>query len=232
MTHVLCNGESTGVIAATVTAGLAPYTYSWNPGNMSGSIVTDLSAGTYNLTVTDSNLCEVSHTYTITEPSALAVGVAQTNTYTLTATPSLGTPPYSYAWYTQTQPAISLGYNAVYTVSSSGSYYVTVTDVNGCEVTSESFEYGTTGLLETLSSSPNFSIYPNPFTNSTKVEFEKEIEQATISIYDIYGKLIEIHNIEEARKHIIKRTNKASGIYFMQVQVKNKERLVFKLIIE
>jgi PKD repeat protein len=46
-----------GEVTATVSGGLAPYTYSWNPGGASTATVSGLGADTYTVTVTDDNGC-------------------------------------------------------------------------------------------------------------------------------------------------------------------------------
>jgi len=76
------------------------------------------------------------------------------------------------------------------------------------------------------------SIYPNPFRDETTVDFGREIQVASIRIVDVFGKLIEEHSITNTDKHILKRGNKSSGIYFMEIEVEQKEKVNYKLIIE
>ena len=76
------------------------------------------------------------------------------------------------------------------------------------------------------------SIYPNPFKEETTVDFGKEIKAASIKVVDVFGKLIEEHSVKNTDKHILKRENKASGIYFMEIEVEQKEKTIYKLIIE
>ncbi|MCB9360795.1 MAG: choice-of-anchor L domain-containing protein [Flavobacteriales bacterium] len=52
-------GDASGSINLSTTGGATPYTYVWNPNVSSNSLATNLSAGTYNYTVTDANNCVV-----------------------------------------------------------------------------------------------------------------------------------------------------------------------------
>jgi hypothetical protein len=86
---------------------------------------------------------------------------------------------------------------------------------------------GTIGLNNEL----NVSVYPNPFREETTVDFGQRINKSTIRIVDVYGKLIEIHEIADTDKYIIRRANKASGVYFMEIEI-NKVNLKSKIIIK
>jgi uncharacterized repeat protein (TIGR01451 family) len=132
---VLCNGASTGEIDLDITGGLAPYTYVWSNGS-STEDVTGLPADTYSVTATDVLGCSVViNGITILEPSnPIEINISKENATTslgcldgeATATPSGGTPPYSYVWSASasgqtTQTATNLP---------QGLHTVTVTDAN------------------------------------------------------------------------------------------------------
>jgi hypothetical protein len=77
--NVGCFGNSTGSINLTVTGGTAPYTYAWS-NNTTLEDPTGLSAGNYNVTVTDANGCTANSNVTITQPAAgLALSTTQVN---------------------------------------------------------------------------------------------------------------------------------------------------------
>src|SRR5690606_39551586 len=66
---------------------------------------TDLSAGTYTVTIEDANGCTTTETFTITEPTALDVVSTQVdvlcngvNTGLANVTVSGGVAPYTYTW--------------------------------------------------------------------------------------------------------------------------------------
>ena len=65
VTNVSCNGGNTGAASVTASGGTAPYTYAWSNGGTTASI-TNLTAGTYTLLVTDRNGCNATTSATIT----------------------------------------------------------------------------------------------------------------------------------------------------------------------
>ena len=64
------------------------------------------------------------------------------------------------------------------------------------------------------------------------IDFGQIIEKATIRVVDVYGKLIETHDLTGTDKYIIKRTNKASGVYFMHIEINKQHLSNIKLVIE
>ena len=154
------------------------------------------------------------------------------NGYVLTAnTPNGGTAPFSYSWREQSSSNIHLQGGVTYIVINYGIYYVIVTDANGCTSQSNSFEYAVTGVDDELTTL-SLSIYPNPFIQETTVDFGRVIKKATISVVDVYGKQIESYIVSNTNQYILKRNNKASGIYFVEIEVGEREKVIFKLIIE
>lgn len=63
---ISCEGGQSGIIAAQPSGGVAPYAYEWNTGNTNATIGA-LAAGSFNVTVTDSNGCEASESTTLTD---------------------------------------------------------------------------------------------------------------------------------------------------------------------
>ncbi len=141
--NVLCKGANTGSAEVTVNGGSGRYSYLWNttPAQI-GSTAINLAAGSYTVTVLDSNGCTVPAIAiaTITEPSfslsasinsATQVNVvckgASTGSAAVIATGGSG--KYSYSWNSTpvqtTSTAVGLA---------AGSYTVTVADSNGCVV--------------------------------------------------------------------------------------------------
>jgi hypothetical protein len=232
--HVDCYSGSDGKITAIASSGGSgsPYSYSWNTNPIQNTAqATGLSAGTYVCTVTDNNDCENMFTYIVNEANEININITTTNTYTLTATVSSGgLPPYTYEWVELSSASQVLNSTLSYTVSANGSYSVNITDANGCIQSSIITSFGTTSVSDL--SVINLSIYPNPFKDETTVDFGREVKAASVRIVDVFGKLIEEHSIENTEKHILKRKNKASGIYFVEIEVEQQEKAIYKLIIE
>jgi len=232
VTDADCYGASTGEVAVTADPlGVTPYTYLWDdPNAQTTPTATGLTAGIHILTLTDGNGCDQDFSYVVNEPSAVVVNVTATQTYILTANASGGTPPYSYSW--EEQPTTnSLGAQQTYTVVSNGIYYVVVTDANGCIQQSSTTSFDETTGLDNSSAIINLNIYPNPFKDATTVDFGRVIKEATITVVDVYGKLIETHKLESQDTYIIKRNTKASGVYFMEIEIE-AEKIKHKLIVE
>ncbi|MGI4806367.1 MAG: beta strand repeat-containing protein, partial [Janthinobacterium lividum] len=134
-TNVTCNGSSNGSATVVASNGKAPYTYNWSPSGGSTATASNLSPGTYTVTVTDANGCSSTRSYTITQPAALTATTSQTNvgiyggsTGSAAITVSGGTAPYTYLW------SPSGGTAATASNLSAGTYTVTTTDVNGCTI--------------------------------------------------------------------------------------------------
>jgi hypothetical protein len=230
VTNASCNGYNDGSIITTTFGGVSPYAHLWSPLGISLSNAINVPAGSYDLTITDANLCSVTESYTVTAPALLTVAVTASQTYILNTSVVGGTPPYSYSWIEQTQTGVILGILSSYIVGSNGTYYVVVTDANNCTSQSNATTYLETGTLD-LVSSIDLNIYPNPFRNETTVDFGQRINKAIIKIVDVYGKVVERHELADTDKYIIKRTNKASGVYFMEIEIA-KTRLNSKIIIK
>ncbi len=134
--NVGCYDSSTAVAWITPTLGGTPgYTFLWSNAKTTDTI-SGLTAGLYQVTVTDSYGCRDSASVNITQPSASVSAIADSvnvkcfgqNTGLAWVTASGGTPGYTYLWSSAAQ--------ATDTISglTSGSYTVTVSDVNKCTV--------------------------------------------------------------------------------------------------
>jgi len=130
-----CGNSSNGSVTASVTGGAGNYTYLWSTG-ATGSSITGLPAGNYDLSVTDASHCSVSVSAAVTSGSDLSASVTSDNATCFNEnngsgqiTMHTGTAPYSYSW--------SNGATASAVINlAAGSYSVTVTDANHCTTSS------------------------------------------------------------------------------------------------
>ncbi|PCJ84250.1 MAG: hypothetical protein COA57_09615 [Flavobacteriales bacterium] len=127
---VTCNGNSTGAISLSVTAGTTPYTYSWSNGSTTEDIF-NLIAGPYEVNVTDAGGCVAVQSISISEPDAISLSVSATDANcgsadgSATVSVTGGVSPYTYVWSSGATANSNSGLT-------SGTYIVTVTDANGC----------------------------------------------------------------------------------------------------
>lgn len=132
-TGVSCAGDSDGSASASISGGTPPYSYAWSTG-ATGSSISNLSAGTYTLTVTDATNCSETATVFIAEPDPIGVGVGGVNPTgapngAIGLTVFGGTAPYSYQWSNNNNTT------AYQNNLSPGTYNFTVTDNRGCQET-------------------------------------------------------------------------------------------------
>lgn len=144
VTNVACNGESNGQIDMAISGSPGPFTWNWarvspaGSGSGSGTTISGLSAGTYNVTVTDGEECTGTFSQLITQPPVLTATPAVTSylcfgeTGAINLTVTGGTSPYSYNW---SGPNGFSASTKDITGLLAGTYNVTVTDGNSCTAT-------------------------------------------------------------------------------------------------
>jgi len=140
LTDELC-GDGAGAIDLTIAGGTPGYTFLWSSGATTEDL-TGLSAGTYDVTVSDNAGCATLASYVINNntnnfnSSATATDEGCiANTGALDLSVLGGTPAYSYLWSTGATTEDITGLSA-------GVYGITITDALGCNTTN-SFTVGT-----------------------------------------------------------------------------------------
>lgn len=128
-----CKDGDDGAISLAVFGGTKPYSYDWNNGEDT-PFINNLTAGTYQVTVTDANNCTWLDTLQLGEPDQLELRVDSLRNIScngledgyIRVSGTGGTPPYQYNWATgSTSPVLPN--------LSPGTYGVTITDFNGCQ---------------------------------------------------------------------------------------------------
>ncbi len=160
--NITCDGASTGSIDLIINGGVTPYSYAWNNGATTED-VSNLVAGNYKVIYSDANGCIDSASIVLTQASSLTSdiltqaircygdsnGIVEVNVQG-------GEKPYIYSW--SNGATTSIIENVL-----PGTYYATITDVNGCIRKDTAEVQQPDSLIVSLSSSE----YPNGHNIST-----------------------------------------------------------------
>ncbi len=135
-----CFGENSGEAMIDVNGGTGPgtYTYQWDdPLLQTGNPAILLDAGNYSVIVTDANGCTILETIDVTQPDTLTATINLTDVTcygggngSATVIPAGGTAPFNYLWSDVNNQTTNTAVGLIV-----GSYFVTVTDANGCTAT-------------------------------------------------------------------------------------------------
>ena len=122
----ICAGNQV-TLNGSATGGTPSYTLNWMPGNFSGATVTDAPPTTtvYTLVATDSNGCSASYITTVVVNQLPVVNLGPDTTACASAMLDAQNAGSTYLWSTS-------GTSQMETVSATGTYFVDVTDANGC----------------------------------------------------------------------------------------------------
>jgi len=132
--QIVCNGGNNGRIVAAAYGSQEPYSYKWSPLGVSGSVVNNLTAGTYVVETTDAEGCKRTDSLTLTEPPAIQANVIGTTDVscagkadgTIKVQVSGGTPEYNFQWLP------SGGNEEIADSLPAGIYTIKVTDSKNC----------------------------------------------------------------------------------------------------
>ena len=154
-----CN-LSNGSASVSVLGGTRPLNYLWNSGNATGSSLTNIPSGSYQVTVTDAKNCLKTTSIAVSNTNGPSVQLSSLdpvscfggNDGQATVAISTGTAPFTYHW------SASSSQSSTATNLASGNHSVTVTDSNNC-VTALSFNIAEPLLLSTYCSASDASCY-------------------------------------------------------------------------
>jgi len=136
---VSCFGGNNGAATVTATGGTGTLNYAWPSASGVGNTAngTGLAAGTYVVTVTDTNACSATVSITVTQPTEITAVPSVVDAKCFGAndgkawvTVSGGVPGYTYSWSTSPAQTTDTASNLL-----AGTYTVVVSDQNGCSST-------------------------------------------------------------------------------------------------
>lgn len=221
--NVTCFNGDDGYIGLQVSGGNGPYFASWNSFPIQTTpFASGLPAGSYTLTIEDTEGCVQTFTQSITEPEGSLpiifgnndVDPADNEQYTVSTYPGC-----TYTW-TVSNGLILSGQdsdtlNVLWNDASMGTIYVYQTDTaTGCQwVEGLAVFINAVGTEETTSDT--WKIYPNPV--SDMINLEGLSVNAQITIMDATGRIIDQFNALETIVHL-NVSDFESGIYLIQVK--------------
>jgi large repetitive protein len=152
ITDVSCNGGADGAVNAVTGGGVPGYTYLWTPGNFTTATASGLTAGTYNLRVTDNVGCVKDFTYIVKQPAPLAPVVSPlpvcygSTTGAIIVKPVGGNRPFQYS----KNGGATFQADSVFASLPAGNYNIVVKDAKNCM-------YSTTATVSVISNNPNLN---------------------------------------------------------------------------
>lgn len=149
-------GAADGSITAVATGGAAPYTYTWSNGSV-GATISGLSAGPYEVLVTDATGCTDFSSISLNDPGASVVfltssdpdnTICEGESVTFTATGA-----FQYQYYIDGVPVSTQNPFTTNALQDGQTVYVVGTDYNFCSYTTQGIQhtvYEVPEIVETL----------------------------------------------------------------------------------
>jgi gliding motility-associated-like protein len=161
--NILCNGDSIGSINITPLQGEAPFTFQLDTltPQLNGAF-SNLTAGTYNITVTDAIGCATPLSIAITEPPLLELSLVSTISTTcnlingaFTMQTVGGVSPYMYSVDT----FLNVSTTGIFENTYPGEFFIHVADANGCTDTLTIFVDAQTAITAQIQNAQNLTCF-------------------------------------------------------------------------
>jgi len=230
--NLSCAGVPNGAIYTTATGGNGGNSFVISPAvgvQSTPGDFTNLTAGTYTITVTDATSCSTSVLQTLTEPTALTLIVNSTQNAStasaadgsIVASAAGGTPAITYSITPNVGTQNPAGTFANLPV---GNYTIVAVDANNCSqsLTEEVKANWAVGVQDLEKYA--IRLYPNPVQDNLKVESDQSIE--AISILDVTGKKVKEFLQPQ---NIISLKELPSGVYMLQIKLTNNESVFSRI---
>lgn len=229
VSDISCNGDADGAIQVS-GFGAGPWDYTWedangnvllsDPQQTGSSMLDDLTAGTYIVTVTNNgSMCPVrTAEITVTEPDPIVIaGTSNSEAIgwdgEVLINVTGGTPPYLFNWDNGDQSQNLQGVEG-------GMYTVTVTDAHGCE-SDATFTVNSTVSIEENSNDLLVEVFPNPNNGDFFIKLEQlDNSPATIQVLDLQGQIIYNEQLAGGQNGTLTSLHlpeTAQGMYFLVI---------------
>lgn len=229
----ICQGESSQLMALA-GGGSGIYTYSWTPAtglnnpNIYNPVASPEQTTTYTVTVSD-GAGSISQQTTLTVHPIPSTPVISQNGNTLTSSSATGN-----QWY-DSDGAINGATGQTYECTWDDSYHVVVTSQFGCESEPSNTIYVVITGIEEVDGNNSLSVYPNPFTDNTKIDFYLENgSNYKITLCNALGQEVKILSegisTETGKKSIrLITSDLEQGVYFCKLV--SDDRLIIRKMI-
>jgi len=177
-----CEASADGSISVQMSGGVEPYVYTWSGGQTTNAI-SEVSAGTYSLTVTDAN-CKIDSVIVIGSGVVTVPEISRSGD-TLFASGD----PGSFQWLLNGN-IIPDANEDFYLPTESGIYTVQWFNDVGCTEESEPFDFVTSDVMS--ASARPLALYPNPVDSRLYFDMANlGAESFTLQVFDVAGKLLD-----------------------------------------
>jgi len=212
----ICNGD---MIILSATGGNS---YIWNNGVIQNIPFFPLSSNTYTVTVSN-GFC------TATDDVTISVIIPQTPVIYQVGNVLYSTITTGNQWY-QDNVLVSNANSQSFSPPATGLYYSICTDGNGCHSDTSNVLYVTfTGVSSGFCNLKSLYIYPNPAINTINIDYPEFINNTTVQIFNIDGKILK-EKILIQKKTQINISDLSSGVYILKVF--NNEGILVKRLIK
>ncbi|PWH87167.1 T9SS type A sorting domain-containing protein [Brumimicrobium oceani] len=219
--NVSCNAGNDGTATITPNLGQAPYTFQWdaNANNQTTQTASNLSVGTYCVTVTDA-LGEVDdYCINITEPDPMVYNtfISPDNSGNCEGSIQLlvdgGVGPYTFEW-----TDIPSNTSSAATDLCKGIYEITITDANGCELVINPEVGGIVGLTSEFNENYKLKLFPNPASEKLTVNTDKVIQ--AIKVLAITGREMNVNYLKvKDNLYKLNISNLKTGTYLVMMKI-------------
>jgi len=218
----LCEGTS-----STLNAGPGFLGYVWSD-STTGQILSVNTLGTYSVSVTDFNGCQGTDAIDVTAINPLPVPSLGPNLSVAPGTSVILDPGAfsSYLWQdgTTTSQQFNVAFN--------GTYYVEVTDSNGCMASDTAEVIFWPSGIGTIGSESSVNLYPNPTSGVLNIELTGvKGQNIELNVLNVQGKVLKqerLSNLADEHNEQLDLSGMAKGLYF--VELKNDEGSVVQRV--
>ncbi|MCB0530692.1 MAG: T9SS type A sorting domain-containing protein [Lewinellaceae bacterium] len=223
--NVSCYLGADGAIQLNLAGGVPGFTYLWSTGSTEKDL-TGLQAGSYTVTITESNGCTNLANVVLSEPDTLFI-VQQSIQQPLQGQQNGavdvsiagGTPPFTYTWTLNNTSVISTQEDLV--GAPGGQYSLVVTDSNSCTASFAVVLTEIVGTINPAASDLQVLVYPNPANDNLTVTIDMANPRPLrFRFIDLLGRLsLERQTATQSTRQVqtFNLKDMPAGMYLLQV---------------